>query len=255
MRKKEARKEKGQVTIFIIIAIVIIALIAVFLLAKENVLDFGKEKIAPEVKPIYSFVEECVKTTGENAVYYIGQTGGYFVIPNSSTDFGIAYYYDKGNNYMPSKEKIEEELGSYVDFMLFFCVKEFEDFGDFQVEQNEVKTKAKISEGKVIFNVEYPLKVSKGDKTYNFKKFQGETLVRLEQVYALAYNITQEQMKTKNNICISCIYELAREKELFVEMNEHPDNQTIVFTIRDEKSEILKGDYRFNFANKYEAWG
>ena len=150
MRKKEARKEeKAQVTIFIIIAIVIIALIAVFLLAKENLLDFGKEKIAPEVKPIYSFVEECVKSTGENAVYYIGQTGGYFTAPNESTDFGIAYYYDKGNNYMPSKEKIEQELGSYVDFMLFFCVKGFEDFSDFQVKQEDSKTKAKISEGKV----------------------------------------------------------------------------------------------------------
>lgn len=252
MVKKAVKKKKsGQITIFIIIAIIIVAVIAVIMIARGN--SLGKQNVPTEVLPVYSFVDSCIKTTGENAVYYIGQTGGYFESPNLSTDFGIAYYFDRGKNYMPSKDTIEKELENYTNYMLEFCTGDFSNVSDYNVNPDKINSNVNIEEGKVVFNVVYPLSISKGTKTYSLKNFDDiEIPVRLDEVYSLANNITQEQMIDQNNICISCIYESAKDKNMYVEMNDMPDNKSIVFTIRDDKSTILGGDYRFNFANRYE---
>jgi hypothetical protein len=248
---KKGVNRSGQISIFIIIAVIIVVVIAIIFIVRGN--NFGKEKVPAQVLPVYSFVSDCIKDTGENAVYYIGQTGGYFESPNLSTDFGIAYYFDKGKNFMPAKENIEKEIENYTNYMLGFCTGDFSNLSDYKVIPEKIKTDAKIEEGKVVFNVEYPLSISKGTATYTLKNFDDiEIPVRLNEVYDLAANITREQMVDLNNICITCIYDAAKDKDMYVEMNDLPDNESIVFTIRDDKSTVVGGDYRFNFANRYE---
>ena len=246
-------KRSAQISIFIIIAIIIVAVIVLVLLFRENIFNLGKDNVAPEIQPIYNFVDGCVKSTAENDIYYIGQTGGYFTSPNRSIEFGIPYYYDKGENLMPTKEKIEKEIADYMNFMLPFCTQNFSDYPDFNVNTAKVTTTAKIKEGKVVFNVRYPVTMTKGDKSFFFEKFEDiEVPVRLDRVYKFAYNITQDTMKNKNNICISCMHADATALDLYVEYNDYSDNESLVFTIRDAKSTILDGDYRFNFANRYD---
>lgn len=247
--KKKGEKKSAQVTIFIIIAIVIVAAILIFILIRNN--GILKSNISPEIKPIYISVENCIKDTAENAVYYVGQTGGYFISPEQSTEFGIAYYYDKGKNLTPTKEIIEKELGDYVDYMLFFCTKNFIDYPDFSVKQGKIKTSAKIKSDRITFEVNYPLSISKSGKTYSFSNFAETSInARLDKIYSIAKNITDDTIKNKENVCISCIYKLAKDLDLYVEINDL-DSETTVFTVRDINSEILQMDYRFNFANRY----
>ena len=248
--RKEKLKEKSQVSVFIILAIVIIAVILIYFVFKSNILNLGKEIVSPEVAPIYSFVDDCVKKTGEDAVYYIGQTGGYFVNPETSTDNNIAYYLYNKNNLIPGKERIEKELSDYMNQMLFFCTDNFINFPDFQVKQGEIKTSAKIENNKVIFNVEYPLAISKDDKSYNIKKFENRVNARLDIVYQTAYEIMQEQMKHKEDICLNCLQELAATNDLYIDMYDYKE-KVVVFIITDPNSKINEKDFEFYFANSY----
>lgn len=240
--------KKGQISLFIIIAMIIAVVIIIIFIAKSNVIE---GKVDPEIIPINNFFENCIQNTGEIAIYTIGQSGGYFSAANYSTDNGIAYYYDKGKNFMLSKARIEEEISLYVDKMLFYCTKEVENFSGYIVKQGESKTKAKIEEGKVVLDVKCPLSISKNNKYYTINKFQAEIPVRLDEIYNLAQNITLDEANNPGYICVSCISEKASQMDLYVEMNEY-DSETIIFTIRDEKSQINNLDYRFNFANKYD---
>ena len=52
----------------------------------------GEENVDMNIKPIYSFVQECIKDTGEDAIERIGETGGYYLSPEKSLENGIAYY-------------------------------------------------------------------------------------------------------------------------------------------------------------------
>ncbi len=249
MRNGES-KNRAQISIFVILAIVVVGIILIYFAFKSDVLSIGKDTVSPEVAPIYSFVDNCVKKTSEDAVYYIGQTGGYFVNPEASTDNNIAYYLYREENLIPSKERIEKELSDYMNQMLFFCADNFINFPDFQIKQGQIKSSAKIESGKVIFNIEYPLTISKDDASYNIKKFESKIDVRFNVVYEAAYEIMQEQMKHKEDICLNCIQELADSNNLYVDMYDYQE-KVVVFIITDPLSKINEKDFEFNFANSY----
>jgi hypothetical protein len=250
MKKKEGKNIKSQVTIFIIIAIILVVLVALYFIYKNS--SISQNKIPDDIVPIHEYVTNCVKEVGENSVSYIGYGGGYFIIPEFSTDNGLPFYYSDGKSYIPTIENIEKELGNYVDYMIGFCVSDFSEYPDFTIKQGTSKTKAVIGNNKVNFDVSYPLTITRGEKTFSLNNFEAEIPVRLDEIYDLAYKITQEQLLNGDDICISCIYDWGEEKDLFIEMNDYSNKSgIIVFTIRDEKLKILDRDYRFSFANKY----
>ena len=260
MKKEEntcrvkSRVKKAQVTIFIIIAIIIVVFLILFFSAKSGLFKEFNAGIITEIKPIHNFIDNCVEQTGNNAIYHIGQTGGYF-LTNTGTfnEVGIAYYFNKNKKLIISKEEIENQLSLYIDDMLFFCTRNFIDFRDFDVRQGEIETKAKIVKDKVIFKVVYPLTISKGKNTYFIKNFEKEIPSRLDTVYKVASGIIEEQMLNFNGICVNCISKLAFENGVFVSMNDDIyDENTIIFTIIDEENKINEEDYSFYFANKYD---
>jgi len=151
---------------------------------------------------------------------------------------------------MPSKENIEKELSLYMNNMLFFCIKGFSDFPDFNISQGEIKTVSKIEPGIVNFDVSYKVSISRDTKTYNFEKFSYEVPVRLDRIYNATQKIMQEQMLNKQDICISCLNEFAEEEDLVISMNDYGD-KTVIFTLVDNSFKINNESYQFNFANRY----
>ncbi len=242
---------KSQVSVFIIIAIVLVAIIGIYFAFRTNVLNIGNN-IAPEVAPVYSYVDNCVKQTGQDAIYYIGQTGGYFLVPNESSENHIAYYLYNNKNLIPDKERIEKELADYMNEMLFFCTDNFIGFSDFQIKQGDIKTTAKIDNGNVVFDVDYPLSISKSNTNYNINKFETKISARLDVVYGTAFKIMDEQMKNKQDICLNCIQELADNNNLYVDMYDYKEN-VVVFVITDPQSKINEKDFEFQFANFYKS--
>ena len=238
--------KKSQISPFVIIAIIILAVIIVYFGLKPD----DSNKISPEIFPLFNFVENCVQKTTGDAIYNIGETGGYFFAPDLSID-GIAYYFYEKEDYMPSKEKIEDELNKYVNNMLFFCTKNFEDFKDYEVKQEKIETKTIIEDEKVVFNIDYQLSVKKGGDSYLIEEFELEVPVRLGVIYKVVSEIMKEQMEEKEAVCISCIGELAEENDLFVDLRDY-ENDTIIFYVIDRNSEINEEVYVFNFANRYE---
>ena len=241
-------EKKGQVTLFIIIAIVIVGIIVGFFILKGG----GIKKIfTSEASSVYLFVENCIEESGSEAVYVLGQGGGYSSPPNLSTSSGVAYYYLNDTSYMPSREEIEKEISDNMGIMLFSCIKNFSDFPDFEITQGEIKTETKIENNNVILNVEYPFTVIKGDDRTLFKEFENIKIpIRLGIIYDAVGEIIQEQLN-QENICLSCVLDISVENDLYVGMLYH-DEETIIFVIRDERSKINKKTFEFIFANKYE---
>jgi len=252
--------KRGQVTTFIIITIVILAVVGIFFVVRNQTSELNGVDI--EIRPVYGFVQDCIKQTGEDAVYYVSGTGGYVIVPDESLKiefeegFGkeIAYYLYNGENYMPSKDDIEEEISLYVDNMLAFCIAGFSSFPDFEVEGGEIKTRTKIEKGKVVFDVEYDLSVSNGEQTYELNEFKNNIVfVRLNKVYDVVSEIMESQMEKKDSVCISCLDRIGNEYGMKIRMSEGSGG--IVFAIVDDKSQIYKRSYEFYFANKYGVEG
>lgn len=251
---------KAQLTLFVILGLVIVIVLGLLLFFKGEAFKSLWEKetqkgiaIHPQVQNINSFVRECIKTTGDEALYLIGQQGGYFRTPERSTEFGIPYYFIKDKSYMPSKEQIEKEISSYMEGGLFFCTKNFIDFPGFDIDQGRVITKTEIGAAEVVLNVEYPLIITKDDTTFNLKDFKNIKIpIRLGIIYGVADEMIKEQLKNKNNICLSCLINLGIEKDLYINVDDY-GSDSVIFTIQDMNSQLYKKPYEFVFANQYKV--
>ncbi|VVB78954.1 Uncharacterised protein [uncultured archaeon] len=278
--------KRSQVTIFVILGILIVAGLATFLTFRStnNKVIISGTNIDPDIKPINNFVTECVRTVGNDAIYQIGKTGGFVVPPEPKMNFdeisdeGLAFYlYDKGyrindssssivpslpgpatpteeliekENLMPSKENMEDELSKYMDSFIYFCINDFKNFPDFNVTSGEARTTAVIENGKVSFLVNYPLQISKGEKTYSIRDFEAVIPVRLNEIHSLITELMTKQMEKQDAICMSCLTNLSNKYDMKIKMTNSKEG--IVFGILDEKSKIKNADYLFYFANKYD---
>ncbi|MBI2004519.1 hypothetical protein HYS72_03595 [Candidatus Pacearchaeota archaeon] len=245
--------KRGQLTIFIILAILIIAFVALFFVFRGGI---QKEKpVSPEIAPIKNFVEECIYDAGEDALYFIGLHGGYYVPNKFSTSLGVPYYIKDNNTLMPSKEDIEIEISKYVDEALLLCAGNFTEFDNFQIASGKPKTSAKILDEKVILEVNYPLTIIRGEEKSRISEFKTEIPVRLGRIYNAGSFIVSEHLK--GEICMSCLLELQEKENLSIMSQDSlEESKTIIYNIFDEsylfKEKIPEDErYLFRFAIEY----
>jgi len=238
-------EKKGQVTIFIIVAILIISIVVLFFALKGF---FKKEKVASsEVVLIKNFVQGCIDEVTQEGVYYIGQKGGYYS-PKFSTKNGETYYFLNNMNYFPSKERVELELAKYVDGKFFLCSENFVNFSGYEIEQGNFESKVKIFDDYVSLNVDYPLVIRKKGGVSRIKGFETEVPVRMGIVYkSVSDFIGQDQIS--EGICLNCLADSSTQYNLHANVFEK--NQTVIFTFIDDFSKLNDKPFEWVFANKY----
>lgn len=238
-------KKRGQVTIFIIIAIIVIGAIVTFFTFQDQI----KSLFTSQEDSIYLFVETCIKDVGQDAIYLTSQKGGYFISPELSTSKGIAYYYINGENNLPSQKIIEEQISFYIKNMLSLCTQNFSDFPDFEISQEQVDVETDIKNEEIMFDVKYPLTIKKEDSVTRIEDFENIKIpIRLGIIYNTAKEIIQNQL-TRDDLCISCISNIALENDLKIDLTA--EDEDLLFTITDENSLIKNVPLKFSFANKY----
>jgi len=235
-------EKRGQLTIFIIIAIVVVAG-AIILFSFYNPLKSQN----PEVDAVYSFVENCIKTSGGEVILKIGEGGGYFFPPELSTDEGITYYYSDGKTNFPLKENIENEIAYYVNKKLSFCVGEFENFPELNISQGQIESSAKILDDKVVLEVKYPLSVQAEEGVVIPEDFEVEIPIRFGVVYDSAKSFVED---SKESVCLSCAADLIDANNLKIDMMYDNSSNTI-FVFKDEESQVNNETFILVFANKY----
>jgi len=236
---------KAQITIFIILAIVIIvALVTLFFfLQNQN----NQDTTLKEFQPVYDYVEECAMHTAYDGLVYIANTGGYFVRQDSSNDDGVAYFYLNNQNHVPTKQQLAKELSLYMNNLLPFCTAGFSPFGEYTIQEDEIVTQTTVLTDKIIFKINYPLTIQKGNTTTQIKNFQIEIPVRLATIQEVADQITNDIIQRP--VCITCIQQIADENQVYVNMMQN-DTEFLI-TITDPYSQVYEQNYSFSFAGRY----
>ncbi len=228
------RGKKGQVTIFIIIAIFIVAGGILFFVLREN---SDSAKIPSEVAPIKNFVDECIQTETEKAVYLIGEGGGYFFPPVLSTEGGYTYYFYEGKNYFPSEIKIKDQLSSAIESNINLCVGNFDNFQKNNIKKGEVQVETELLEDKVVFDVSFPLKIYYEEDSTILRDFGTyEIPVKLGLIHSLISQLIKEGYYTEDSLCIDCFTQVVYENNLDVGfLDAGKDNSIFVIEDYNEK--------------------
>lgn len=204
--------KRSQVTVFIILAIVIITGILLFFIFKGS-LTFGNPPI--ELQPVYNYYLNCIEQETLLGANILGQQGGYIKGPEFSpgsvympfssylgfSGLGIPYwYYISGNGIIkeqvPSKEIMQNELNDFLNERIIFCdFSEFQEKG-FIIEIGEPEIKTKIINNKIEVSVYQILNINSGNVSWSSKKHFKEVNSNLGKFYELSKKIYDDFKET-----------------------------------------------------------
>jgi len=206
------RSKKGQLAVFVIIAIVIIAGIGIYFLVKGRII---RPSLPPQFEPVYDHYISCIENDLKSGAIIIGERGGYIEVPDfepgssyapfsSQLDFlgnPVPYwYYVSGNGIIkqqvPSERDMQEQLEDFVDLESVEC-----DFGIFEqqgyvIDIGEAETRINIQDNKISANIKSRLNITYQEASVILNSHTAEVSSRLGRNYELAKKIYDHELES-----------------------------------------------------------
>ncbi|MBS3065567.1 hypothetical protein J4229_00785 [Candidatus Pacearchaeota archaeon] len=206
------KNKKGQVAIFVIIALVIVGGIITFYAFREQI--FAKQ-IPAELRPVFDYYKSCVEDESKTALDLAGSQGGFVspgeYIPGSEyapfssqlnfLGFPVPYwFYLSGNGLVkenvPQKSQIENEISIYIEENLDDRCN-FDEFyaKGFSIDLGTPKVKTTIQDSKVVVSIGMNTIVSK-DESSARKTFENvEVVSNFGKMYRTAVEIYNKEKR------------------------------------------------------------
>lgn len=241
---------KGQITVFIIIGIVIFIVVSIIVVIRS---DDSEMNVMKEINllsntqnlgvQIESLIDDCANKLLNEAIYHNGRQGGYYYLRNNPTpikylDYIIPFYIYENESYMPSIDEIERQLVFYIKDKLPGCVNNFMIFKHtgYNFESNNPNITVDISEDVVVMEVIYPIKATNLEQISVIT--QDSYLIVEHFSYMNVYSILKEIVSgLKENygmIPISLLADLADENQFRFGLVDVGPTSTLLYLIFNE---------------------
>jgi len=196
--------KRSQITIFIIIAIVLVAGIAIFFIFRDKIFV---SKLDARFQPIENYFLTCIEEKAIEGKNILGQQGGYIYPPefaagsefspfSNMLDFygsSVPYwYYVSGNNLIreqvPSKQKMEDQLSQYLEENMDCDFSSYEQNG-YIINFSKPKVTAKINDYDIQIDVESALDMSRESESARQTSHKTSITTRTGKFYSEALKI------------------------------------------------------------------
>ncbi|MEK6757903.1 MAG: hypothetical protein AABX88_02130 [Nanoarchaeota archaeon] len=203
---------RGQLTIFIIVAVVLIAAVVLFFVFWGGL----RTSVVPKsIEPMYNSFLSCLESDALVGIDVLESQGGYIELPDfeSGSEYmpfsnqlnflgnPIPYwYYVSGNNIqkeqVPSKSFMESQLEKFIEQEVRDCI--FEDYYEqgFEIVLGEPKAKVTINDDSVEVNLNMEMAVDTGIDTALVQDHKVQVNSKLGKLYKNAKNIYGEEQST-----------------------------------------------------------
>src|SRR3989338_677099 len=244
--------KKSQITLFIILGVVILALVLSYLyftqMKKENLIP--TQTLSEDIKPIKTFVDQCLFDTSLKAVMLTAIQGGSISLSQKNmyteSETGkITYGLKLKAKTLPTKIDMQNEIESYINTILPECTSNFSKFNK-DVSAGKLKSTVKIADDKVAVTLDYPITVnSNTDNNAKIDKFQANIPLRLGHLHTIAEKIIDDQ------ISYGILINLDKLHEYDVKVDLSPlDDKTMIFLISDVKNANIANMNKANADNQ-----
>ncbi len=197
--------KRGQVTTFMIVGLVIlIIIILLFAVRKTGVGMKSQDYLQSNLDDVKTNINQCIDKQANEVLELIGKQGGYlnpsayrlykgyrvsylcFNIPNT----------DICANAIVSKAAIEQQLSDYIRVNLPYCFNANDlskslFFPDVEVGNLNIKTT--IEEQAVIFDIDYPITLKKGDATAKLQPYKKSVEAPLGLLLDTTYDVIESE--------------------------------------------------------------
>ncbi len=215
--------KKSQITIFIILGILILAVIVLGFMFSGKIKSFFNPN-----EDIESFIDGCNSVAQTCALEWVGENSG-------------------GNEFRMGLASIEDSksaIDTYIENAAVICQNKFIDFSGQTVIAENPKADTSFNLKDTSTRITQMITVKRAEKSIEYDEFNAKTEVKYRQIHAQA-----SQLNEGNQLSISKDYISAKllEQESY-NINIYEANNTQIITITDEDSKI-KGTtgYKFSF--------
>lgn len=215
--RRGEKSKRGQVTIFIIIAVVIVALVLGYLFLRNSITT---QSIPADIQPVYNSFVSCLQDNIRTGISVLESQGGYINLPafepgntympfSSQLNFAgtqIPYwYYISGNNIpktqIPSLSNMQTSLGNFVSQKIRNCdLRDYYSQG-FVITMGEPSSSVNIKTNEVDVSLLMPLTIQKGNETAVVNTHKVAITSSLGELYnsaQIVYNDEQQNMFLEN---------------------------------------------------------
>ena len=241
-------QKRGQVTVFVIIGIVVILIIALFFFARNN-LGIGinpQQFVESRLDPIRDNVKECIDKVVPEAVTSLGKQGGDFSPATYRRYQGqmVKYYClnipDENNclNVMPTLAGIKRNLQEYMQFQISNCIDRslLKSKYGYKVITGNPKTEVEFQGQSIEITIDYPVTITKGGATVQLSKVKRVyNDVPINDLYATAVDITNALATT--GFFDQVIYMLQHRDETIIGVDKPYPDRIYKLQKRDSKYE------------------
>lgn len=250
---------KGQLALFVVLAIIIVSVIVLGLFLRKSMLQgvslvdtFKPAKLQNEAADVSRFVDQCLEYSLQDALLKVSSRGGYYNMPLSVAyeSYNVPIYYNNGQEKVPTIESIENEIADYIDESIADCAG---NFGKVQLEVTKAKRpEAVVSIGSKSVSVEltWPLILTKEGDSTRVSDFSAETVVAFKGIFDKAIELYNDQ-KAKNVISLADLARLAKSKDYLLHFDFKEGAVVYVLTFNDVT--VKKQPVVYTFAIKPKA--
>ena len=204
--------KRGQVTVFIILGIVLVTVVALFLYLGGGLTTTGVDRedaeafVASQIEPVKKVVENCVKDSLVDSILFVSIQGGYFdpVYYEDIGGYSVSYGCKDEYNGLPLLSFIEREILEYMSQdsereKIEDCISEgfsviesqgldiSYNFGDLDLGEPQ------LTDDRAIQSVSFPLTLSSYDSVASVSDVLFDVKTNLKEVYDIAVDVVNDE--------------------------------------------------------------
>ncbi|MBU0930084.1 MAG: hypothetical protein KJ623_03345 [Nanoarchaeota archaeon] len=249
-------KKRGQVTTFMIVGLVLLIIVLLLFAVKRTGIGVKtSDYLQSNLDDIKVQINKCVDQEAVQALNLIGKQGGYLNPSNYRLYKGYEVSYlcfnipnaDNCMNSIVSTKDIEEQLNNYLKANVPSCanINGLANSLFFPgMEVGELNIKTTIQKDSVLFDIDYPITLKKGDATAKLTPYKEAVSAPLGLLLDTTYDIINQE--AANGVFFEVQYMLANRGNVEIYKDQPYPDKVYVLNERDS-------DYVFQFAIESEG--
>ena len=235
-------EKRGQVTIFVILAIFIIGIVLIYFAFQQGLIQ---QPLNPDAQMVYNFVQECIEETAIEGISFLSGRGGYFILPDSSSEisFLTSYWIYQCQDISPTDEILGGELSNYIENQIDYCL---EKNIDEKIVFGEKRAETKIEANVVTIDLNLPTAISIENSTAYIEDYDVEISDDLFfRYYTISKDIVEEIKRDYSTFDLSSFFEIADSDNFDIVIDTYND-ENYLFSLKDRTDELNEFTFAVN---------